>query len=160
MLQALGLAPPLSKAYRWGAEPRSCGWKALGKHRGGSEGAADEHDDVVCFTNWCCCRYRGTSALVPIMVMVSNSVPCIRELKTLSAEAESSSLWVCDILVSYFDLMMIVRCCRVEMGHDNIWYSRPRKFGAGSRKCKACSNGWVLTFQILILHSNLQAWLD
>ena len=27
------------------------------------------------------------------------------------------------------------------MGHDNIWYSRPRKFGAGSRKCKACSNG-------------------
>ena len=29
------------------------------------------------------------------------------------------------------------------MGHDNIWYSRPRKFGAGSRKCKACSNGYV-----------------
>ena len=28
-----------------------------------------------------------------------------------------------------------------RMGHDNIWYSRPRKFGAGSRKCKACSNG-------------------
>ena len=27
------------------------------------------------------------------------------------------------------------------MGHDNIWFSRPRKFGAGSRKCKACSNG-------------------
>merc|ERR1719322_1595148 len=54
--------------------------------------------------------------------MVSNSVPCIRELKILSAEAESSSL--------------------VEMGHDNIWYSRPRKFGAGSRKCKACSRPW------------------
>ena len=83
------------------------------------------------------------------MVMASNSVLCIRELKTLSAKAESSSLWVCDILVSYFDLLMIVRCCRVEMGHDNIWYSRPRKFGAGSRKCKACSNGWVLTFQNL-----------
>jgi len=75
------------------------------------------------------------------MVMVSNSVLCIRELKTLSAEAESSSVWVCDTLVSYFDLQMIVCCCRVEMGHDNIWYSRPRKFGAGSRKCKACSNG-------------------
>jgi len=29
----------------------------------------------------------------------------------------------------------------LKMGHDNIWYSRPRKFGAGSRKCKACSNG-------------------
>jgi len=35
-------------------------------------------------------------------------------------------------------------CARAKtsrMGHDNIWYSRPRKFGAGSRKCKACSNG-------------------
>ena len=94
------------------------------------------------------------------MVMVSNSVPCIRELKTLSAEAESSSLWVCDILFSYFDLLMIICCCRVEMGHDNIWYSRPRKFGAGSRKCKACSNGWVLMFQNSFLHSHLQAWPD
>lgn len=86
------------------------------------------------------------------MVMASNSVPCIRELKILSAEAESSSLWVCDIVVSYFDLLMIVLCCRVEMGHDNIWYSRPRKFGAGSRKCKACSNGWVLAFFIMVSH--------
>ena len=33
------------------------------------------------------------------------------------------------------------------MGHDNIWYSRPRKFGAGSRKCKACSNGCVQIVQ-------------
>merc|ERR1712029_816139 len=34
-------------------------------------------------------RFRGISALVPIMVMASNSVPCIRELKILSAEAKS-----------------------------------------------------------------------
>ena len=65
MLQALELAPPLSKAHRWGAEPGSCGWKALGKHRGGSEGAADAHvmmwsislTDVVVgieeYQHWC-----------------------------------------------------------------------------------------------------------
>ena len=27
------------------------------------------------------------------------------------------------------------------MGHDNIWFSRPRKYGQGSRKCRCCSNG-------------------
>nr|ALS04081.1 40S ribosomal protein S29 [Acartia pacifica] len=26
------------------------------------------------------------------------------------------------------------------MGHDNIWFSRPRKYGQGSRNCRACSN--------------------
>ena len=43
------------------------------------------------------------------------------------------------------------------MGHDNIWFSRPRKYGQGSRKCRCCSNGhglirsvWVnATFIIL-----------
>jgi len=27
-----------------------------------------------------------------------------------------------------------------KMGHDNIWFSRPRKYGQGSRHCRACSN--------------------
>ncbi|CAK9251077.1 unnamed protein product [Sphagnum jensenii] len=26
------------------------------------------------------------------------------------------------------------------MGHNSIWYSHPRKFGAGSRYCRVCSN--------------------
>ncbi|XP_076329780.1 small ribosomal subunit protein uS14-like [Tachypleus tridentatus] len=26
------------------------------------------------------------------------------------------------------------------MGHQNIWYSHPRKFGPGSRYCRVCSN--------------------
>ena len=26
------------------------------------------------------------------------------------------------------------------MGHDQIWYSRPRKFGPGSRQCRTCGN--------------------
>ena len=27
------------------------------------------------------------------------------------------------------------------MGHENIWFSRPRKYGQGSRKCRCCTNG-------------------
>ncbi|XP_046659085.1 LOW QUALITY PROTEIN: 40S ribosomal protein S29-like [Homalodisca vitripennis] len=27
------------------------------------------------------------------------------------------------------------------MGHSNIWYSHPRKYGQGSRSCRACANG-------------------
>ncbi|KAL5267870.1 hypothetical protein ACHWQZ_G004797 [Mnemiopsis leidyi] len=27
-----------------------------------------------------------------------------------------------------------------NMGHDNVWYSHPRKYGPGSRKCRVCSN--------------------
>ncbi|CAH1397729.1 unnamed protein product [Nezara viridula] len=27
------------------------------------------------------------------------------------------------------------------MGHANIWWSHPRKFGQGSRSCRACANG-------------------
>ncbi|XP_039285209.1 40S ribosomal protein S29-like [Nilaparvata lugens] len=27
------------------------------------------------------------------------------------------------------------------MGHQNIWYSHPRKYGQGSRSCRACANG-------------------
>ena len=27
-----------------------------------------------------------------------------------------------------------------KMGHDAIWFSRPRKYGQGSRHCRACSN--------------------
>ena len=51
---------------------------------------------------------------------------------------------------------------QLNMGHDNIWYSRPRKFGAGSRKCKACSNGCVqfLISETFIWCWCLQAWLD
>ncbi|CAH1981340.1 unnamed protein product [Acanthoscelides obtectus] len=26
------------------------------------------------------------------------------------------------------------------MGFQNIWYSHPRKYGQGSRSCRACSN--------------------
>ncbi|RWS29272.1 hypothetical protein B4U80_06419 [Leptotrombidium deliense] len=26
------------------------------------------------------------------------------------------------------------------MGHNNIWYSHPRKFGPGSRNCRVCAN--------------------
>ncbi|WP_187788081.1 30S ribosomal protein S14 [Salmonella sp. S146_54837] len=26
------------------------------------------------------------------------------------------------------------------MGHQNIWYSHPRKFGPGSRSCRVCGN--------------------
>merc|ERR1712107_707498 len=26
------------------------------------------------------------------------------------------------------------------MGFETIWYSRPRKYGQGSRNCRACSN--------------------
>eukprot|EP01115_Flamella_aegyptia_P002377 TRINITY_DN136412_c0_g1_i1.p1 TRINITY_DN136412_c0_g1~~TRINITY_DN136412_c0_g1_i1.p1 ORF type:complete len:57 (-),score=0.23 TRINITY_DN136412_c0_g1_i1:195-365(-) len=26
------------------------------------------------------------------------------------------------------------------MGHQNIWYSHPRKYGKGSRSCKICAN--------------------
>ncbi|CAK1583714.1 unnamed protein product [Parnassius mnemosyne] len=26
------------------------------------------------------------------------------------------------------------------MGHANIWYSHPRRYGQGSRSCRACSN--------------------
>nr|ABR23446.1 40S ribosomal protein S29 [Ornithodoros parkeri] len=26
------------------------------------------------------------------------------------------------------------------MGHENIWYSHPRKYGPGSRYCRVCSN--------------------
>ncbi|XP_076341530.1 small ribosomal subunit protein uS14 isoform X1 [Tachypleus tridentatus] len=26
------------------------------------------------------------------------------------------------------------------MGHQNIWYSHPRKYGPGSRYCRVCSN--------------------
>ncbi|TRY72112.1 hypothetical protein TCAL_10599 [Tigriopus californicus] len=29
----------------------------------------------------------------------------------------------------------------LTMGFENIHYSRPRKFGQGSRQCRACSNG-------------------
>ncbi|OXU23078.1 hypothetical protein TSAR_003254, partial [Trichomalopsis sarcophagae] len=27
-----------------------------------------------------------------------------------------------------------------KMGFQNIWYSHPRKYGQGSRSCRACSN--------------------
>ncbi|GFY76349.1 40S ribosomal protein S29 [Trichonephila inaurata madagascariensis] len=26
------------------------------------------------------------------------------------------------------------------MGHKNLWFSHPRKFGPGSRTCRVCSN--------------------
>ncbi|OZJ04960.1 hypothetical protein BZG36_01753 [Bifiguratus adelaidae] len=26
------------------------------------------------------------------------------------------------------------------MGHENVWYSRPRKFGKGSRQCRVCAH--------------------
>ncbi|KAH7975340.1 hypothetical protein HPB52_000601 [Rhipicephalus sanguineus] len=26
------------------------------------------------------------------------------------------------------------------MGHENIWYSHPRKYGPGSRYCRVCAN--------------------
>nr|ACD11965.1 hypothetical protein [Isometrus maculatus] len=26
------------------------------------------------------------------------------------------------------------------MGHQNIWFSHPRKFGPGSRYCRVCAN--------------------
>ncbi|EFX72688.1 hypothetical protein GHT06_011866 [Daphnia sinensis] len=26
------------------------------------------------------------------------------------------------------------------MGFQNLWYSHPRKYGAGSRTCRACAN--------------------
>jgi small subunit ribosomal protein S29e len=26
------------------------------------------------------------------------------------------------------------------MGHKNVWYSHPRKFGPGSRACRTCGN--------------------
>ncbi|CAN8006881.1 unnamed protein product [Ixodes pacificus] len=31
-------------------------------------------------------------------------------------------------------------CCRRTMGHENIWYSHPRKYGPGSRYCRVCAN--------------------
>ncbi|KAI1706346.1 ribosomal protein s14p/S29e domain-containing protein [Ditylenchus destructor] len=27
-----------------------------------------------------------------------------------------------------------------KMVHENIWFSRPRKFGPGSRSCRVCEN--------------------
>ena len=27
-----------------------------------------------------------------------------------------------------------------KMGFETVWYSRPRKYGQGSRQCRACSN--------------------
>ena len=36
------------------------------------------------------------------------------------------------------------------MGHDNIWFSRPRKYGQGSRKCRCCSNGHGLIRSVKI----------
>ncbi|CAI8058541.1 40S ribosomal protein S29 [Geodia barretti] len=26
------------------------------------------------------------------------------------------------------------------MGHQNVWYSHPRKYGPGSRQCRVCAN--------------------
>ncbi|KAL1982709.1 hypothetical protein VTN96DRAFT_960 [Rasamsonia emersonii] len=26
------------------------------------------------------------------------------------------------------------------MSHDSVWYSRPRKFGKGSRQCRVCAH--------------------
>ncbi|KAL4003849.1 Ribosomal protein S14p/S29e family protein [Acanthocheilonema viteae] len=26
------------------------------------------------------------------------------------------------------------------MGHQNLWFSHPRKYGPGSRSCRVCSN--------------------
>ncbi|XP_074627891.1 small ribosomal subunit protein uS14 [Acropora palmata] len=26
------------------------------------------------------------------------------------------------------------------MGHSNVWYSHPRKYGPGSRSCRVCFN--------------------
>merc|ERR1712071_751694 len=28
----------------------------------------------------------------------------------------------------------------LKMGFQNLWYSLPRKYGAGSRSCRACAN--------------------
>ena len=46
-----------------------------------------------------------------------------------------------EIFTQSLGFRVCARATASRMGHDNIWYSRPRKFGAGSRKCKACSNG-------------------
>ena len=40
------------------------------------------------------------------------------------------------------------------MGHDNIWFSRPRKYGQGSRKCRCCSNGHGLIRSVVAIVKN------
>ncbi|KAM3722820.1 40S ribosomal protein [Dirofilaria immitis] len=34
----------------------------------------------------------------------------------------------------------IVQTHRNQMGHQNLWFSHPRKYGPGSRACRVCSN--------------------
>ncbi|KAK9880120.1 hypothetical protein WA026_008635 [Henosepilachna vigintioctopunctata] len=50
------------------------------------------------------------------------------------------------ILCSFLSLPFIHYGCTCDkivqkMGFLNLWFSHPRKYGQGSRSCRACSNG-------------------
>ena len=46
------------------------------------------------------------------------------------------------------------------MGHENIWFSRPRKYGQGSRKCRCCTNGHgLIRFGSILALSLFDIWL-
>ncbi|KAL1975805.1 hypothetical protein VTN31DRAFT_4197 [Thermomyces dupontii] len=38
------------------------------------------------------------------------------------------------------------------MSHDSVWYSRPRKFGKGSRQCRVCTHraGLIRKYGLLV----------
>ena len=172
MAQAPWLAPSLSQADQGGAGGRSRCWKVVGKYRGGTKGTWPEFKKS---SNRIFCTdviLRKVSRNMSTGANHGDGVKLCAVYQRIEDPFLGTSWSIFRSSVGVWYLLcfahgnwwwnFVAESDQSNMGHDNIWYSRPRKFGAGSRKCKACSNGCVqfLISETFIWCWCLQAWLD
>ena len=172
MAQAPWLAPSLSQADQGGAGGRSCCWKVVGKYRGGTKGIWPEFKKS---SNRILCTdviLRKVSRNMSTGANHGDGVKLCAVYQRIEDPFLGSSWSIFRSSVGVWYLLcfahgnwwwnFVAESDQLNMGHDNIWYSRPRKFGAGSRKCKACSNGCVQfliseTFGLMLIFAGM-AW--